>query len=41
MLHLVRLMERRFPQRAPRIVAALVFASASAVALGLGLLLLR
>lgn len=41
MLHVVRLIERRYPERADRIVTVLALASASALALGLGLLLLR
>lgn len=41
MLHVVRLIARRYPERADRIVAVLVLASASALALGPGLLLLR
>lgn len=41
MLHVVRLIERRHPERADRIVTALAVGSASALALGLGLLLLR
>lgn len=39
MLHIVHLIERRFGTRAPRIVAVLF--AASAVALGIGLLLLQ
>jgi hypothetical protein len=41
MLHIVHLIERRFPQRSARIITALALLSASALALGLGLLLLR
>lgn len=41
MLHVVRLIERRYSERADGIVTVLVLASASALALGLGLLLLR
>ena len=41
MLHIVRLIERRYPERAGRITGTLVALSAAALALGTGLLLLR
>lgn len=39
MLHIVHLIERRFPGRSARIVATLALLSASAVGIGAGLLL--
>jgi len=39
MLHIVHLIERRFPGRSARIVATLALFSASALAIGAGLLL--
>lgn len=39
MLHIVHLIERRFPGHSSRIIAALVLFSASALAIGTGLLL--
>ena len=38
MLHIVHLLERRFPGRSPRIVAAIALLSAGALAIGVGLL---
>ncbi|GAB2500455.1 hypothetical protein GCM10027084_12950 [Pseudoxanthomonas sangjuensis] len=38
MLHIVHLIERRFPDRPKRAVASLLLLSASALALGIGLL---
>lgn len=38
MLHMVRLIERRFPRHAKHVVAALLLLSASMLALGIGLL---
>jgi hypothetical protein len=40
MLHVVKQIERHFPNRGRRITAGLVALSASALALGIGLLLL-
>jgi hypothetical protein len=40
MLHIVRLIERRHPERSAVIVARLVLLSAAGLALGVGLLLL-
>ncbi len=39
MLHVIRLIERRYPERAGRIVGVLGILSGSAVLLGVGLLL--
>ncbi|WP_283254622.1 hypothetical protein [Luteimonas galliterrae] len=39
MLHIVHLLERRFPNGSARNVAALALLSASALAIGVGLLL--
>lgn len=41
MLHVVKLFERRFPNYANRIISSLLIISASALAVGLGLLLWR
>ncbi len=41
MLHNIRLIERRFPKLAGRLVPSLLALSASALVVGLGLLLLR
>jgi hypothetical protein len=41
MLHNVKLIERRFPKASGRIISSLVALSASALLVGLGLLLLR
>ncbi|WP_454831646.1 hypothetical protein [Pseudoxanthomonas wuyuanensis] len=38
MLHVVRLIERRFPGHAKRVLALLLLLSASVLALGIGLL---
>ncbi|WP_280523259.1 hypothetical protein [Pseudoxanthomonas wuyuanensis] len=38
MLHIVHLLERRFPGHARRVLALLLLLSASALALGVGLL---
>jgi hypothetical protein len=40
MLHVVKQIQRHFPQAGGRIVAALVALSASALAIGVGLMLL-
>jgi hypothetical protein len=39
MLHIIRLIERRYPERSTAIVARLVLLSAAGLALGVGLLL--
>ena len=39
MLHVLRQIERRFPEQSGRIVVVAVLASASALAIGVGLLL--
>lgn len=41
MLHVTRMLERRYPQHGPRIVRALLLVAALAVLAGLGLLALR
>jgi hypothetical protein len=40
MLHVVKQIQRHFPNSSPRIVGALVALSASALAIGIGLMLL-
>ena len=40
MIHVVKLIERRFPKAGDRIVLSLLALSASALAVGLGILLL-
>jgi hypothetical protein len=39
MLHVVKLVQRRFPNHASRIISVLFAVSASALAIGIGLLL--
>jgi hypothetical protein len=41
MIHVVKLLKRRFPNRSSRIVSSLFALSASALILGMGLLLLK
>jgi hypothetical protein len=41
MIHVVKLLKRRFPNHGSRIVSSLVALSASALVLGMGLLLLK
>ena len=41
MLHVVRLIERRFPNAGSRIVTSLLALSASALAIGVGIMLLK
>lgn len=41
MLHVVKLIKRRFPNSGNRIIASLVALSASALAIGVGLMLLK
>jgi hypothetical protein len=41
MLHVVKLIERRFPNAGNRVVASLLALSASALAVGIGILLLK
>jgi hypothetical protein len=41
MIHVVKLIERRFPNAGGRIVTSLVALSASALAIGIGLMLLK
>jgi hypothetical protein len=41
MIHVVKLIERRFPNSSGRIIGSLLAASVSALAIGIGLLLLK
>jgi hypothetical protein len=41
MIHVVKLIERRFPNSGARIISTLFALSASALAIGIGILLLR
>ncbi len=41
MLHIVKLIERNHPERAPRIITGLVLVSASLLAVGSGIFLLN
>lgn len=41
MLHVVKLIERRFPNAGNRVITSLVALSASALAIGIGLMLLK
>ena len=41
MMHITKLIERRFPDRAPMVIRMLLIASAIGVAAGLAILLLR
>ena len=41
MLHLIRLIERRHPERADRIIGALLAGSVALLGLGVGLVVLR
>ena len=40
MLHIVHLIERRYPERSKRVIARLLLLSGAGLALGVGLLLL-
>jgi hypothetical protein len=40
-MHIIHLIERRYPQKAPRIIRTLLIASISALAIGVGLLILQ
>lgn len=41
MLHIKKLIERRFPRSAPKIIGTLFVLSASALAVGVGMMLLQ
>ncbi|MDA1054015.1 MAG: hypothetical protein O3C40_26495 [Planctomycetota bacterium] len=41
MLHIIKLIKRRFPNASGKIITTLVLVSASALAIGVGFLLLR
>jgi hypothetical protein len=41
MIHIVKLIQRRYPKAGGRIISSLLALSASALAVGLGILLLR
>lgn len=41
MLHIVKLIERRYPEQAPRIIAGLILLSASILAAGAGIALMN
>jgi hypothetical protein len=41
MMHVVKLIQRRYPNSSPRIIGSLFALSASALAIGIGLMLLN
>lgn len=40
-MHIIHLIEKRYPQKAPKIITMLFIASISALAIGIGLLVLK